>query len=272
MNGNTKIDDKCSSGNEVEVSIITPVYNSAEYLEETILSIINQTFNSWESILIDDGSTDGSVEIIKRYQKLDGRFRVITKQVCEGAAKARNQGILEAKGRFIAFLDSDDIWNIDKLEKQIFYMKKNEVAFCFSGYDFITEQGVLGKRVVVPDIVSYHSLLKGNIIACLTVVYDTNVLGKVFMPDILKRQDFGLWLKITKRGVDAIGMQESLAKYRLRTQSLSHAKFNTAKYTWMIYREIEKINLIWSLFYMFNHLFRASVKRLINKLTLSRGL
>jgi teichuronic acid biosynthesis glycosyltransferase TuaG len=250
----------------IETSIITPIYNAEFFLEETLQSIIDQNYSNWESILINDNSTDSSLDIAQRFTELDSRFKIINKSESGGAAKARNSGIEASKGRFIAFLDSDDIWHPKKLEKQILFMKNNNVDFSFTAYNFISEKGVHGDFVTVPNEVSYKTLLRGNIIACLTAVYDTKKLGKVYMPDILKRQDFALWLKITKSGINAIGINESLAHYRLRTGSLSSTKFNTMLHTWGVYRNVEKLSILSSLRYISSHLVGAIIKRIKNKL------
>jgi len=245
----------------VESSIITPIYNAEEFLEDTLNSILNQTYQDWESILIDDNSTDNSLKIAEKFALLDSRFIIIYKTVSGGAAKARNAGIEKAKGRFIAFLDSDDIWESEKLEKQIAFMKSNEILFGYTNYHLMSEQGQVSNEVKVPLKVSYDSLLKGNVVACLTAIYDSKHLGKVLMPDIRKRQDFGLWLKITKRGVIGYSLQESLARYRIRSGSISHAKFNTMKYTWHLYRSVEKLSYFKSIGYLSSHLFGATLKR-----------
>ena len=250
----------------IETSVITPIYNAEYFLEETLNSIRDQSYQDWESILINDNSTDKSLEIANKFAQLDSRFKIINKSESGGAAKARNSGIESAQGRFIAFLDSDDIWLPNKLEKQISFMKLNNIDFSFTGYNFISESGVLGDFVGVPNEVSYNELLRGNIIACLTAVYDTQKLGKIYMPDVLKRQDFGLWLKITKMGVNAVGINESLAKYRLRTGSLSSSKFNTMQHTWAVYRHVEKLSFLASLMYLSSHLFGAIIKKVKNKL------
>ena len=248
----------------IETSIITPIYNAEDFLEETLNSILGQSYQNWESILINDNSSDTSLEIAESFTKLDSRFKIINKTVSGGAARARNEGIKKAKGRFIAFLDSDDIWNPNKLEKQINFMKEGDITFSFSNYHFITESGEVATEVKVPLSVTYDSLLKGNVVACLTAIYDTKVLGKVLMPDIRKRQDFGLWLAITKKGVTGYSLQESLARYRLRNGSISHAKLNTMMYTWELYRKIEKLSFIKSLFCITSHLVGASFKRVKN--------
>jgi teichuronic acid biosynthesis glycosyltransferase TuaG len=250
----------------IETTVITPIYNAESFLEATLQSILDQHYKDWESILINDNSSDNSLAIACKFANADSRFKIINKTESRGAAKARNLGIESAQGRFIAFLDSDDIWHSSKLEKQISFMKDNDVALSFTAYNFISESGEPGDFVKAPNKVSYKTLLKGNIIACLTAVYDTKKLGKVFMPDILKRQDFGLWLKITKTGVDAVGINESLANYRLRTGSLSSTKINTMVHTWRVYRDIERLSVFSSLKYLSSHLFRAVVKRIKNKL------
>jgi teichuronic acid biosynthesis glycosyltransferase TuaG len=257
----------------IETSIITPVYNAEDFLEETLNSILNQTYQNWESILINDNSNDGSLEIAERFVRLDPRFKIINKTVSEGAARARNAGIEQAKGRFIAFLDSDDVWLPEKLAEQIAFMKEKDIAFSYSSYQFLTEQGQIASSVIAPASITYNQLLKGNVIACLTAIYDTDKLGKVLMPDILKRQDFGLWLKITKLGVTGYGLKKPLARYRLRTGSISHAKFNTMLYTWDLYRTIERLPLHLCIYYISNLLFSASVKRLKNKIfKMAKGL
>jgi glycosyltransferase involved in cell wall biosynthesis len=250
----------------LETTIITPIYNAEDFLEETLQSILNQTYSNWESILINDNSSDGSLKIAEKFAQLDPRFRIINKTESGGAAKARNTGIEAAAGRFIAFLDSDDIWLPEKLDVQIAFMKKESVDFSYSSYYFISEAGDVTGDVIVPEQVTYTKLLKGNVVACLTAVYDTKNLGKIFMPDILKRQDFGLWLEITKRGIIGYGIKKPLARYRIRTGSISHAKFNTMLYTWELYRNVEKLTFMKSFMYISSHLLMASIKRLKNKI------
>ncbi len=249
----------------IETSIITPIYNAEGFLEETLQSILDQTYTDWESILINDNSTDKSLEIANKFVQLDPRFKIINKTESGGAAKARNAGIEQASGRFIAFLDSDDVWLPEKLAEQIAFMKEKDIAFSYSSYKFLSEQGQITGSVTAPASITYNQLLKGNVIACLTAIYDMDKLGKVFMPDILKRQDFGLWLKITKLGVTGYGLQKPLAKYRLRTGSISHAKFNTMLYTWDLYRKVEGLSFVRSFRYISSHLLTASIKRFKNK-------
>lgn len=235
------------------VSIITPVYNAEKYIEDTIKSVLNQSYMNWELILINDCSSDCSMNIIKKYNDRDSRIRVIELNKNSGPAVARNTGIECAHGRFIAFLDSDDIWMPNKLEVQLNFMKKNNIYFSFTEYLKINENGENRGIVKVPKNLTYTELLKSNIIGCLTVVYDTHGIGKVYMPDIRKRQDYGLWLKILREHTNAYGIQKCLAKYRVRKNSVSSNKIKAASYQWQVYRKIEQLNLFKSIYYFINY-------------------
>ncbi len=234
------------------VSIITPLFNSATFIEETIESVISQTYNDWEMIIIDDCSNDGSLELVKDIAKDDLRIRLISLKNNLGPSNARNEGIKQACGRYIAFLDSDDLWHKDKLEKQIKFMNSNEYAFTFTGYEKIDESGdSIGIVLPYKNRVSYHDLLKSNHIGCLTVMLDMKLLGdKKYMPDIIKRQDHGLWLNVLKGVKSAYCLDEILGEYRIRQGSVSINKLNNVKYQWKLYRSIEKMNILQSLYYM----------------------
>ena len=188
------------------ISIVTPSYNSSKFISETIESAISQTYQSWEMIIVDDCSTDGSQEIIKEYCKNDSRIKLFALEDNSGAAVARNRAINEANGEYIAFLDSDDLWTHDKLEKQLAFMQKNNYAFTYTFYKKIDEKGMsLNKNVTPPISIDYNGLLKNNVIGCLTVMYSVDVLGKIYMPLIRKRQDYATWLKILKTGIIGTG-------------------------------------------------------------------
>ena len=226
------------------VSIIMPNYNSAQFIEESFVSILNQSYQNWELILVDDCSADDSIEIIESLTADDKRIILIKLAENSGPAIARNRGIKEAKGRYIAFLDSDDTWHPEKLSKQIFFMKEYDIAFSYTGYYRMEEDSEqIIDEIYVPQKVDYSELLKQNIIGCLTAMYDTQKLGKVYMPDILKRQDFALWLSILKKIPYAYGLDEPLAYYRVRTASVSSNKILASKYNWKLYREVEKLPL-----------------------------
>ena len=242
------------------ISIITPVYNASDFLEETINSVLNQTYDNWEMILVDDCSTDNSREIIKKLSQMDDRIIPVFSERNEGVAKSRNKGILKAKGRYIAFLDSDDIWKENKLKLQIEFMKKNNIAFSFTGYDFIDENGVEFRKMVdLPSKVNYNKLLKYNSIGCLTVMIDKEVVGDIEMPSI-KHEDFMTWLSILKKGIDAYGINENLASYRKRTGSVSENKIKAATWTWNILRKHERLNIVKASWCFINYAFMTVKK------------
>ena len=235
-----------------EISIITPVFESELFIKLTIESVLNQTYQNWELIIIDDASSDGSVKIAESFATKDKRIKLIKLDSNKGPAAARNRGIKEASGRYIAFLDSDDLWHKDKLEKQIIFMQKNEYAFTFTGYEKIDEKGKkIGNILPFKGQVTYHDLLKSNHIGCLTAMIDLKMLGcKMYMPDIKKRQDQGLWLEILKEIDKAYCLNKVLGKYRIRKDSISINKIANIKFQWQLYRELEKLSIIQSLYYM----------------------
>ncbi|WP_176719658.1 glycosyltransferase family 2 protein [Salinivibrio sp. BNH] len=244
------------------VSIITPSYDCSNYISNTIDSVLFQTFTDWEMIVVDDCSSDNSVSVINSYMEKDSRIRLIQLKENSGAAIARNTAIEVAQGRYIAFLDSDDLWEPEKLAIQLSFMQRNDIAFSFSAYHKINEEAVDIGTVSVPENVSYHQLLKCCVIGCLTAMYDTNKIGKVYMPLIRKRQDFGLWLRILKKCGIAYGIAQPLAKYRVRKDSISSNKLKAALYNWKLYREVENLNLFQALYY-FSHYAISGVLRII---------
>lgn len=232
------------------VSIITPSYNSEKFISETIESVRQQTYDNFEMIIVDDNSTDNTINIVEQYQKIDFRIKLITLKINGGAGIARNEAIKFASGDFIAFLDSDDIWKQKKLERQISFMQDNQYYFTFTGYETITEDDNNTKSVIsVKSEITYKKALYKNPIGCLTAVYNAKALGKFYMPIIRKRQDYALWLKILKK-TNAYGLNESLAIYRVRKESISSDKLNLLKYEWKIYREEEGLSTLSSLFYL----------------------
>lgn len=233
----------------VAVSIISPLYNSERFLPRLLCSVKNQSFQDWELIFVDDCSTDKTVEVARALASGDSRIKIIRLLSNSGAAVARNAGIEVARGRYIAFLDSDDAWLPSKLERQIDFMKANDIAFSYCAYEKINEDGTVIGRVGVPPKVSYHGLLKVCVIGCLTAMYDTEKVGKIYMPLIRKRQDLGLWLRILKVIPYAYGLQEVLAQYRVRSDSISANKMGAARYTWKLYREHERLPLLKAIYY-----------------------
>ena len=246
------------------VSIITPVYNASKFIEETIKSVQSQTYKEWEIILVDDCSTDNSYEIINKYSKNDERIKYIKLEKNSGAAVARNTAIANANGKYIAFLDSDDIWYDNKLEKQISFMKDKNIGFSFTSYELMSEDGeLLNKTINVPSKIDYNKYLKNTIIGCLSVIIDKDKIGDFRMPNIRANQDMATWLYIMRdRNCVAYGLNECLAKYRLVNGSITNNKVKAAKSVWNVYRNIENLSLIKSSYVFVGYAINAVLKRL----------
>jgi len=242
------------------VTIVTANYNAATFISQTIESVLAQEYAHWEMIIVDDVSTDSSIEIIQNYIHQDSRIRLIQLKENSGPAVARNTAIKQAQGRYIAFLDSDDVWTSNKLAVQIKFMQDENVSFSYASYDLIDEENNDQGEFLVEGQVKYTDLLKTCNIGCLTAVYDTKILGKVEMPLILRRQDFGLWLRLLKKVDFAYAIEEKLGVYRLRKSSISSNKRKAASYQWKIYREIEKLNIFSSLYYFINYALNGFLK------------
>lgn len=221
------------------VSIITPTFNSETFISETIASVRNQTYQNWEMIIVDDGSTDRTVEIIEAISERDKRIKLIRCQENKGAGVARNQGLEMARGRYISFLDADDSWKDTKLKKQVQFLQKNKLAFTFSFYELIDEEGnSLNTIITAPDPLTFNQLKFCNYVGNLTGIYDTEFFGKIPVSKIKKRQDWILWLKILEEIKTAHPVTESLAYYRIRKKSLSSSKINLLKYNYLVYRSL----------------------------------
>ncbi len=245
------------------VSIIMPSYNASQFIEESIESVLNQTYQDWELLITDDCSKDNSIEIIQSYVTKDSRIKLFSLKSNGGAAKARNKSISEAKGKYIAFLDSDDIWDSSKLEEQIAFMEVNNLPFSFTAYDQMSEEGeLLNKVIEVPKDISYHGYLKNTIIGCLTVIINKELVGDFKMPNIKTSQDMATWLLVLKRGYKAYGLNRNLATYRLVGNSNSSKKSKAAKDVWKVYREIEKLSIVYSVICFCGYAFNAIKKRL----------
>lgn len=234
------------------VSIVTPLYNSEKFIEETIESVLKQTYDKWEMLIVDDCSTDLSSDIIKKYSERDSRIKYIKMEKNSGAALCRNKAIELSKGEFIAFLDSDDLWKEIKLERQLKFMKNSGYAVSFHNYEQIDENGTkLNKIIKVPKKpVTYKSYLLSNPIGCLSGMYSIKKIGKQYMPILQNREDTAFWLKLLKIEKYIYGIDENLAEYRVRKNSLSSKKIKLIKYHWKLYREIEKLSILQSFFYL----------------------
>lgn len=245
------------------VSIVTPTYNSHQFIDETIDSVVNQTFPDWELILVDDGSSDSTVEIIKRWQDKDSRIRLLTNEQNLGPGPSRNRAVENSRGRYIAYLDSDDVWLPAKLETQLDHLKKHGATFSFTSYELVDEQSrLLGRQVTAPQALSYDDLLKNTVIGCLTVMIDSSKSPPLVMPSIPSRQPLVLWLKILKETGPAVGLDEILARYRVRAGSISSNKIQAAKQVWRVYREYERLPFPTALSYFVSYAFRAGSRNI----------
>ena len=246
------------------VSVITPSYNSIRFIGETISSVQNQSYENWEMIIVDDGSTDQSAAKIKEIIEGDSRIRLLSLKENVGAAKARNLAIREARGRYIAFLDSDDIWLPHKLKTQLLFMEEMNIAFSYASYSLIDENGnELNREVSAPKSVDYHYLVGNTIIGCLTVMIDREKIPYVEMPSI-QPEDTALWLNLLHEGYEAKGIQQVLAKYRIVTNSVSRNKIRAAFRYWKLLREQERLNSVQIFYYFSKYAYHAYKKNKIN--------
>lgn len=259
-----------SNNNEL-VSIITPTYNCAGYVEKTILSIINQTYTNWELLITDDCSADGTVEVVDSYRQKDPRIKLFRLETNSGTGVARNNSIKEARGRYIAFCDSDDLWLPEKLEKQIKFISENGYPFTYTSYYIFTRDSDKMKNYTCVRKSGFVRLLMDNHIGCLTAIYDTSVLGKIYMPEIRKRQDWALWLDIIKKVKKGYGLDEYLSVYRIRTSSVSSRKADLVKYNLKVYTDILKYNKLKSYaIFLFLFMPAYSIKKVKTKFSKSR--
>lgn len=246
------------------ISIIIPVYNAEKFLKDTIRTVEEQTYRNWELIFVNDCSMDNSVEIIEKAIKENSKIRLIQLENNSGAAVARNIGIEDAKGKYIAFLDADDLWEKEKLEKQINFMKRNNYVFSYTGYEFADQNGIgNGKVVKVPKSITYKQALKNTTISTITVMFNVSVLGKelIKMPNIRRGQDTATWWKVLKNRNVAYGLDESLSLYRRTNHTLSSNKLKALKRTWNLYRNVEHLNIFYSFYNFCWYCFNAIKRR-----------
>lgn len=248
------------------ISIVVPVYNAAKYIEQTVSMVQKQTYTDWELILVEDCSKDESRKVLQGLENSlqDSRIHVIYKEKNEGAAKARNTGIMAATGEYLAFLDADDIWKETKLEKELAFMKQKDAAFVFTSYEFGDEQGNgTGKFVNVPDTLNYKQALSRTVIFTSTTLFDLKKLGKelVTMP-VVPSEDSATWWQILRAGYTAYGFQEVTTVYRRPPKSLSSNKGKAIQRIWYLYRKVERLSLPVSIFCFIGWAVRATLRRL----------
>ena len=233
------------------VSIITPTYNCAKFIAKTIDSVLAQTYENWEMIIVDDRSEDNTKEIVEKYVQRDSRIKYHILEKNSGAAVARTTAMKIARGSYMAFLDSDDLWMPDKLELQIRWMEENGHVFSCTAYEQIDEEDKpTGKVIKTVKKTGYNRLLLDCPVGNSSVMYNVDVMGKFEVPDIRKRNDDALWLQMLKKEKYIWGMPDVLMKYRIRKNSISSNKFKVIKYHWILYRKIEHLSVFRSVFHI----------------------
>jgi glycosyltransferase involved in cell wall biosynthesis len=242
------------------VSIITPSHNTEKYIAQAIDSVRAQSYVDWEMLIVDDLSSDNSVKIVESYAAKDPRIQLLRSTERKGAAGSRNLAIEHAAGRYIAFLDADDLWAPEKLEKQIAFMQEENLPFTYSSYEVIDEEGERQSTFhTIPEI-SYESMLKTCSVGCLTAIYDSEKLGKMYLPILPTKEEYVLWLEIMKKIGHTKGLTDSLAFYRVGQISVSSDKVNAALWQWKVYREIEKLGLLKSAGYFAHYVYHGLKK------------
>lgn len=247
------------SREDVLISVITPVYNSESYIEDTIKSVLAQTYTNWEMLIVDDCSKDNTAQVVKSFN--DSRIKYIRLDVNSGAAVARNKAIAKANGEFIAFLDADDMWKPEKLERQINFMQTHGYSFTFTGYEILKESE--NKVIEVPSSLNYIQYMKNTVIGMLTVMIDRRKLPNIEIVNIKKDHDSMTWAKLLREGNIAHGLNESLAYYRKVDGSISNNKFEAAKNHWNNCRKVEKLPLVKCSYYFAHYTFNALKKHFL---------
>ena len=243
-----------------KVSIIVPMYNAEKFIGKTIESVLSQTYENWEMLIMNDVSTDNSLAVVNEYVKKDDRIKVVNTEKNMGVVKGRNHLIDLANGKYIAFLDADDYWHSQKLEKQIQFMKEKNAGISCTEYTRVKENGEKINEVVIKSEISYTDMLKNNYLGCLTVMYDIEKVGKRYFKELEKNEDYVLWLEIVKDVKKIFGLKENLAYYRVLENSRSSNKAKTAKVRWEIYRKVEKLPFLNSVYYFLHYAVRAVLK------------
>lgn len=251
-----------------KISIVMPLFNAELYITETVNSVLRQTYENWELIVVDDGSVDSSRSIVSGISKNDKRIRILQNPVNVGVAKTRNRGVFSARGRYLAFLDADDVWMPDKLERQVSFMVEQACPMCFTSYETIEADGSHRNYVHVPKKIDYHSFLKNTVTCSHTIMFDLSIVDKSWLicPDFEEKFDFPedmvVWLQVLKRGVIACGLDEMLAMNRKHRASRSASKRHAVSRTWNAYRRVENLTFPYAAYCLFWQLFHAVKKRI----------
>ena len=244
------------------VSVIMPSYNAECFIAESIESVLCQTYPHWELLITDDCSIDHTPAIVQQYCQKDARIDFVVAKSHSGIANTRNQSIARAKGRYVAFLDNDDLWVPEKLEKQVEFMMQNDFAFSYSEYEILREDGTpKGKIIKTAGVIDYGKYLRNTIIGSGTIMLDRDKVGSLKMPDNATSDDMALWCKILKDGHHAYPIKEVLMRYRIRSNSASANKWKAAKDVWLVYRKQEKLPFFNAMMCFVGYAFNAVIKR-----------
>ncbi len=241
-----------------------PAFNASKFISQSINSVLNQTFENWELLIVDDCSTDNTLEVIQKTTQADPRIKVLSTNKNSGnPGLARNIAIEHAVGEYIAFLDSDDLWCSDKLERQFLFMENNNYDLTFTHYKCIDSLGnYLNHKIYIPFFVNYHMLLKTNYIGLSTALYNCKKLGKLYFENV-GHEDYLYWLNILKSNVNAYGLNSPLSLYRVHSNSISSNKFTSAFFTWKILYYNQRLGFFKAIYYFFNYIYFAIRKRFI---------
>lgn len=225
------------------ISVVMPSHNAEKYISEAIQSVISQTYENWELLVIDDGSTDSTADIVRQFSKIDSRVTLYMNSKNIGVALTRNRGMDLAKGSWIALLDSDDVWHKDKLEKQVALAEKTGADIIYCSYFLTDENGEKISEFIVPSVTSYEEMLKRSVISCSTAMLCSTSAGRQRFTSGNFHEDYVFWLSLMRSGFEAVGCTESLADYRVSESSRSYNKIKSAKNRWIVYREVEQLPL-----------------------------
>ena len=252
------------------VSVITPAFNSGRFVTETINSVLSQTYQNWELIIVDDGSTDETVKIVKSFQEKDNRIKLFENESNKGSAFSRNLALRNAKGKWIAFLDSDDVWHPEKLEKQIKFMTENNCHFSYTNYSEIDEDSdETGVLITGPKIITRNKMLAYCWPGCLTIMYDAVSVGVIQTIDIRINEEYALWINVSKK-TDCYLLNENLAKYRRHSDSLSHQSYlKLIKWHYLMFRNLDK-NVVASLILTAGNLIFGVYKKIVYRRKVSK--
>ena len=245
------------------VSVIMPSYNAARYIADSIVSVLNQTYSHWELLITDDCSTDDTVAIARSFAEQDARIQLKVAEHHSGIANTRNHSLLRLQGRYFAFLDNDDLWVPEKLEKQVRFMMENDYAFSYSEYELMKEDGTSkGKIIKTAGVIDYNKYLRNTIIGSGTIMLDREKTSPLTMPENATSDDMALWCQILKKGHCAYPIQEVLMKYRVRNNSASANKWKAARDVWRVYRNQEHLSIPFALWCFAGYAWNAVVKRI----------